>query len=92
MTRHSLTTRLGEYISRVLPDAHGQQQKAISDFVLALLQRDDREGRPLRWVRSRRRGRTELSLVRSVVELLTQGDDLWQLLDYHCQLNLEAGL
>ncbi len=36
MTRHSLTTRLGEYISLVLPDAHGHQQKAVSDFVLAL--------------------------------------------------------
>src|SRR5215218_8643318 len=36
MTRHSLTTRLREYISLVLPDAHGHQQKAVSDFVLAL--------------------------------------------------------
>ncbi|MDT5268577.1 MAG: hypothetical protein QOH49_843, partial [Acidobacteriota bacterium] len=35
---------------------------------------------------------SELSLVRSVVELLTQSDDLWQLLEYHCRLNLEAGL
>jgi Transposase DDE domain len=57
----------------------------------ALLERADREGL-LRRVRSRRRGRTELSLVRSVVELLTQGDDLWQLLDHHSRLNLEAGL
>lgn len=37
MTRHSLTTRLGEYISLVLADAHGHQQKAVSDFVLALI-------------------------------------------------------
>ena len=37
MTRHSLTTRLREYISLVLPDAHGHQQKAVSDFVLALI-------------------------------------------------------
>ena len=37
MTQHSLTTRLGEYISLILPDAHGHQQKAICDFVLALL-------------------------------------------------------
>jgi hypothetical protein len=37
MTRHSLTTRLREYISLVLPDAHGHQQKAVSDFVLALV-------------------------------------------------------
>src|SRR5215213_5951182 len=36
MTRHSLTTRLREYISLVLPDAHGHQQKAVGDFVLAL--------------------------------------------------------
>lgn len=37
MTQHPLTTRLSEYISLILPDAHGHQQKAISDFVLALL-------------------------------------------------------
>src|SRR5256885_16465404 len=37
MTQHSLSTRLQEYISLVLPDAHGHQQKAISDFVMAVL-------------------------------------------------------
>jgi hypothetical protein len=37
MTQHSLTTRLGEYISLVLPDAHGHQLKAITDFVLAMV-------------------------------------------------------
>jgi Transposase DDE domain len=37
MTRHSVSTRLREYISYVLPDAHGHQQKAVSDFVLALV-------------------------------------------------------
>jgi len=37
MTRHSPATRLGEYISLVLPDAHGHQQKAITDFVLAVM-------------------------------------------------------
>jgi hypothetical protein len=37
MNQSSLTTRLGEYISLILPDAHGHQQKALSDFVLALL-------------------------------------------------------
>jgi hypothetical protein len=37
MTQHSLTTRLGEYISLVLPDAHGHQQKAITDFVMAVV-------------------------------------------------------
>jgi hypothetical protein len=46
----------------------------------------------LRRVRSRRSVRSELSLVRSVVELLAQGENLWQLLDHQCQLNLEAGL
>jgi hypothetical protein len=56
-----------------------------------LLERADRAGL-LRRVRSRRRARSELSLVRSVVELLTQDESLWQLLDYHCRLNLEAGL
>jgi Transposase DDE domain len=57
----------------------------------ALLERADREGL-LRRVRSRRRARSELSLVRSVVELLTQDDDLWRLLTHQCRLNLEAGL
>src|SRR4051812_3671973 len=37
MNQNSLTTRLGEYISLILPDAHGHQQKAICDFVFALL-------------------------------------------------------
>jgi hypothetical protein len=37
MNQSSLTTRLGEYISLVLPDAHGHQRKAVSDFVLALV-------------------------------------------------------
>jgi len=37
MNQSSLSTRLGEYISLVLPDAHGHQQKAICDFVFALL-------------------------------------------------------
>ena len=37
MTQHSLTTRLGEYISLVLPDAHGHQLKAITDFVMAVI-------------------------------------------------------
>jgi hypothetical protein len=57
----------------------------------ALLERADR-AELLRRVRSRRRARSELSLVRSVVELLTQDASLWQLLDHHCRLNLEAGL
>ncbi len=37
MNQNSLATRLGEYISLILPDAHGHQRKAICDFVLALL-------------------------------------------------------
>lgn len=46
----------------------------------------------LRRVRSRRNVRSELSLVRSIVELLAQGEDLWRLLDHQSRLNLEAGL
>ena len=63
----------------------------VDDGGMCLLERADREGL-LRRVRSRRRARSELSLVRSVVELLTQGDDLWRLLTHQCRLNLEAGL
>jgi hypothetical protein len=37
MNQSSLATRLGEYISLILPDAHGHQRKAICDFVFALL-------------------------------------------------------
>ncbi len=37
MNKNALATRLGEYLSRVSPDAHGHQQKAVSDFVLALV-------------------------------------------------------
>jgi hypothetical protein len=37
MNKDALDTRLSEYISRVLPDAHGHQQKAVSDFVMALV-------------------------------------------------------
>jgi len=37
MTQHSFTTRLSEYISLVLPDAHGHQQKAMTDFVMAVV-------------------------------------------------------
>lgn len=46
----------------------------------------------LRRVRSRRRTRSELSLVRSIVELLAQGENLWQWLDHQCRLDLEASL
>ncbi len=46
----------------------------------------------LRQVRSRRTARSELSVVRSIVELLTRDDSLWRLLDHHSRLNLDAGL
>jgi hypothetical protein len=46
----------------------------------------------LRRVRSRRTTRSELSMVRVVVELLTRDESLWQLLDHHSRLNLEASL
>ena len=57
----------------------------------ALLERAECE-QWLRRVRSRRRARSELSLVRSMVELLTQDESLWQLLDHRIKLNLEANL
>ena len=57
----------------------------------ALLERADRAGL-LRRVRSRRRARSELSLVRSIVELLTRDESLWQLLRHQQRLDLEAGL
>jgi hypothetical protein len=57
----------------------------------ALLERADCERLLLR-VRSRREARSELSLVRSIVELLAQDESLWHLLDHRCRLNLEASL
>jgi hypothetical protein len=46
----------------------------------------------LRRVRSRRTARSELSMGRVVVELLMRDESLWQLLDHHSRLNLEASL
>ncbi len=46
----------------------------------------------LRRVRSRRRKRSELSLVRAVAELLDQQKSLWELLSCSHKLNLEAKL
>ncbi len=46
----------------------------------------------LRQVRSRRRARSELSMVKSVVELLMRDESLWQLFDHQRKLNLEAVL
>jgi hypothetical protein len=46
----------------------------------------------LRRVRSRRTARSELSMVRSVVELLVRDESFWLLLDHHSMLDLEAGL
>jgi Transposase DDE domain len=63
----------------------------VTKMGCALLVRFDR-GQWLRRVRSRRRGRSELSLVRSIVELLTQDESLWQWLDHRKRLNLEARL
>jgi hypothetical protein len=63
----------------------------LTQIGCALVQSNDGE-QLLRRVRSRRRARSELSLVRSIVELLAQGENLWQLLDHQCRFNLEAGL
>jgi hypothetical protein len=63
----------------------------LTQIGCALVESNDGE-QLLRRVRSRRRARSELSLVRSIVELLAQGENLWQLLDHQCRLNLEAGL
>jgi len=46
----------------------------------------------LRRVRSRRAARSELSIVRAVVELLTRDESFWYLLDHDRKLNLEAHL
>ena len=37
MNPDTLSTRLGEYISLILPAAHGHQQKAVADFERALI-------------------------------------------------------
>jgi hypothetical protein len=63
----------------------------LTQIGCALLERADR-AELLRRVRSRRSARSELSLVRSIVELLAQDESLWQLLDHQGRLNLEAGL
>jgi hypothetical protein len=63
----------------------------LTQMGCALLARAD-FAEMLRRVRSRRGARSELSLVRSIVELLTKDDSLWQLLNHQCRLNLEAGL
>jgi hypothetical protein len=57
-----------------------------------VLTSDARRDSWLRRVRSRRTARSELSIVRSAVELLMHDESLWQVLDYHSKLNLEAGL
>lgn len=46
----------------------------------------------LRRVSARRRARSELSMVRAVVELLKVDDSLWELLDHEAKLNLKACL
>jgi Transposase DDE domain len=67
---------------------------AMALLVLTLLggvlrERPNRE-KLLRRVRSRRHARSELSVVRAVLELLAQDEGLWHLLDHQCRLNLEA--
>ncbi|MGE0827466.1 MAG: transposase [Candidatus Binatia bacterium] len=37
MTQHSQSTRVAHYINTLMPEAHGHQRKAFSDFVAALL-------------------------------------------------------
>jgi hypothetical protein len=63
----------------------------LTQIGCALIQSHDSE-QLMRRVRSRRCARSELSLVRTIVELLAQGENLWQLLDHQCRFNLEAGL
>ena len=63
----------------------------VTTMGCALLAQADCE-RVLLRVRSRRSARTELSLVRSMVELLTKDESWWQLLDHRHRLNLEAAL
>ena len=63
----------------------------VTTMGCALLARADSE-QWLRRVRSRRRARSELSQVRSMVELLMRNESLWQLLDHRNRLNLEACL
>ncbi len=46
----------------------------------------------LRRVRSRRTARSELSMVRSIIELLVRDESLWQLLHHERKLDLEIGL
>ncbi len=57
----------------------------------ALISHTGRDGW-LRQVRSRRVARSELSIVRVVVELLTRDESLWRLLDHERKLDLEADL
>jgi len=63
----------------------------VTQIGCALIQSKDSE-QLLRRVWSRRRARSELSLVRTIVELLAQGENLWQLLNHQCRLDLEASL
>lgn len=63
----------------------------LTQMGCAMLERGDWAER-LRRVRSRRSARSELSLIRSIVELLSKDESLWQLLNHQHRLNLEAGL
>ena len=59
---------------------------------LGLLREPDRFTRLLREVRSRRRSRSEVSLVRAVTELLDHDESLWGLFDCSAKLNLDLCL
>lgn len=63
----------------------------LTKFGSALASDTRRDGW-LRRVRSRRTTRSELSMIRSVVELLTHDESLWHLLNHERKLDLEAGL
>jgi hypothetical protein len=58
----------------------------------ALLKDPARLAASLRCVRSRRRRRSELSLVQAVTHMLKHDGTLWKLLDHSAKLNLEASL
>ncbi|MCA1617636.1 MAG: transposase [Acidobacteria bacterium] len=58
----------------------------------ALIRNRQLTDRLLRQVRARRRERSELSLVRTIAELLEKQIDLWELLSFTHKLNLEAKL
>ena len=59
---------------------------------MVLLRDPDRFRTLLREVRSRRRSRSELSLVRAVTELLAHDESLWEIFDCGAKFNLDLCL